>query len=136
MISNPPGRTARILIVEDDPLRAGGLVSCLEELGFGVAGVISTAVEADAIVSAERPDLALVNIGLSRPADNPGVVGALEQIHRLPCVFMIETDDNALRERMGISSPSAVVDIPLRPTQVLMAVEEALNRRRALRYAA
>jgi AmiR/NasT family two-component response regulator len=52
--------SARILIVEDEPLIAIDLEATLQTLGFDVCGCASNAREAVELATARRPDLVLI----------------------------------------------------------------------------
>ncbi len=131
-----PDRSVRILIADDDPLRGNGVANLLQEMGFDAVGPISTEAEAVALVKTQRLDLALVNPSLFRTGVGRAIARMLEQVQRLPCVFMVEADDHILKAELTGPYSSQFLDLPLRPTQVLLVVENALNRQLALNHAA
>ena len=65
MSSRPadPG-AATVVIVDDHKLFAEALKSALERLGMKVAGVATTAADAERVVGSTRPDIVLLDIGL------------------------------------------------------------------------
>jgi two-component system, response regulator PdtaR len=69
-----PG-SAKVLIVEDEPLAAEHTRSQLRRLGYAVAGIAATAREAVALTAALRPDVVLMDVQLVHAEsgrDDPG----------------------------------------------------------------
>ncbi|MBV8681949.1 MAG: PAS domain-containing protein [Caulobacteraceae bacterium] len=62
--SKPSGAPRKVLVVEDEPLIALELESCLEDLGFEVVGRCSTLAAAQAFVD-PPPDLAILDVDLA-----------------------------------------------------------------------
>jgi two-component SAPR family response regulator len=58
------GSAQRVLVVEDEPLIALELESCLEDLGFEVSGRCATLAEAYALAD-PAPDLAILDVDLA-----------------------------------------------------------------------
>jgi CheY-like chemotaxis protein len=120
-------RRARILIVEDDALVAAYIKDVLEETGFVVPGVASTAAEAFALVGATLPRLALVDIRLPGSLDGIQVACELLRRFKVPSIFLSGMDDPETAERARIAQPLGFLHKPFRPSQVFNALEQALS---------
>lgn len=120
-------RRARILIVEDDALVAAYIKDVLEETGFVVLGVASTAAEAFALVGATLPRLAIVDIRLPGSLDGIQVACELLRRFKVPSIFLSGMDDPETAERAQIAQPLGFLHKPFRPSQVFNALEHALS---------
>lgn len=98
----PPEMTSaperpRILIVEDDELVRDGVSSSLRALGYRVTAA-SDGTELDALLSVERPDLALLDVTLPVGPDGFELARRLRSASSVPIVFMTARDE--LDDRM------------------------------------
>jgi len=123
---NPATHRAHILIVEDDALVAAYIKDVLEETGFLVLGVASTAAEAFALVGDAPPRLALVDIRLPGSLDGIQVATELRQRFQIPSIFLSGMDDAETAERARVAQPLGFLHKPFRPSQVFNALERAL----------
>jgi two-component system, response regulator PdtaR len=122
-----PALPVRILVVEDDTLVAAYIKDVLEETGFVVSGVASTAAEAFALVDKIKPELALVDIRLPGSLDGIEFARALLTRYRVRSIFLSGIDDPATLERAKIARPLGFLQKPFRPSQVFNALEQALT---------
>jgi two-component system, response regulator PdtaR len=124
---NQCGKVIRILLVLDDQIFASFVACLLDDLRFDVAGIVSTDSEAAAIAHAQRPDLALVDIRRGRPMAGIEVARMLKQDFGVPSVFLTGSIDGKFKTEVQDAHLGALLDAPLRPSQALKAVEEALK---------
>src|SRR5690606_32025711 len=86
------GSMARLLIVEDNYVIAEAIRATLLDSGFDVIGATASPEQALDIAEHERPDLALVDVGLSadRPLKAEGVILAMRLRQRcgVPSLFV------------------------------------------------
>ena len=130
-----PGRSDRpaaapaacILLVEDDFLVGMEVETGLEEAGYEVAGVASTAEEAVALAEARRPALVVMDIRLAGHRD--GVDAALEIFATLGIrsLFASAHVDAGVRARAEAARPLGWVAKPYRVETLLAAVARALR---------
>lgn len=124
-----PARAPRpcILLVEDDFLVGMEMETGLEEAGFEVAGVASTAEEAVELAGARRPALVVMDIRLASRRD--GVDAAIEiyQSFGIRSLFASAHGDAQVRARAEPAHPLGWVAKPYRVETLLKAVEEALG---------
>ncbi len=121
---NQSNEQIRILLVVDDQIFASFVSCLLNDLGFGVAGVVSSASEAAAIAQSERLDLALIDIRRGGPTVGIEVTRILSGDFGVPTVFLTRSADD---KRKTEARDSLSGDASLRPSQALNAVEEALK---------
>ena len=123
--SEPP---AAILIVEDEALVSGLIREVLEEVGFAVAGIASTGVEAVALAAERIPDLALVDIRLAGPVDGIDVALQLRSRFGVRSIFLTGNADASTISRARTAEPLGFLEKPFRPSQVFKALQYALAR--------
>jgi two-component system, response regulator PdtaR len=121
---NQRGEEISILLVLDDQIFASFVACLFDDLGFDVAGIVSTDSEAAAMARSQRLDLALVDIARGRPMAGVEVARMLDRDFGVPSVFVAGSADDKFKTK---AHPGAFVDAPLRPSQALKAVEEALK---------
>jgi CheY-like chemotaxis protein len=124
----PSEPAAAILIVEDEALVSGLIRDVLEDIGFAVAGVASTGVEAVALAGAHIPDLALVDIRLAGPIDGIEVALQLRSRFGVRSIFLTGNADPATISRARAAQPVGFLEKPFRPSQVFKALQHALAR--------
>lgn len=122
-IAKPPS----ILIVEDEALIAANIEEVLEESGFRVAGVASSALEALSIADEQRPQLALVDIRLSGDMDGIELACRLRDEYAVPSIFLSGLFDSGITSRAERARPLGFLRKPFRPSQVFNAIERALS---------
>jgi CheY-like chemotaxis protein len=122
-IAKPPS----ILIVEDEALIAANIEEVLEESGFRVAGVASSALEALSIADEQRPQLALVDIRLSGDMDGIELACRLRDEYAVPSIFLSGLFDATITTRAERAHPLGFLRKPFRPSQVFNAIERALS---------
>jgi two-component system, response regulator PdtaR len=125
--SKGPALPVRILVVEDDALVAAYIRDVLEETGYVVPGVASTAAEAFALVAGMLPQLALVDIRLPGSLDGIEVARVLLERYHVPSIFLTGINDEATLERAKAARPLGFLHKPFRPSQVFNALEQALE---------
>ena len=119
-------RAASILIVEDEALIASYIQEVLEESGFVIAGIASSGPEAISLVSANRPDLALVDIKLAGPMDGIEVAQLMRSRFDVQSIFLSGICDPETMERAKRATPLGFLEKPFRPSQVFNALQRAL----------
>jgi two-component system KDP operon response regulator KdpE len=122
-------QAAAILLVEDDPAQRRALADILAARGYRVASAGSAA-EALGMLDAERPDLALVDLGLP---DLDGIELSRHIGLRIGCPRIILTaDDRGERIVEGLDSGADdYVLKPYEPEVLLARVRAALRRQLA-----
>jgi DNA-binding NarL/FixJ family response regulator len=79
----------RVVVADDSLLFREGLVRVLDELEFDVAGQVDNADDLLAMVAADRPDVAIVDIRMPPTRTDEGLRAAMEIGHRHPGVGVV-----------------------------------------------
>jgi diguanylate cyclase (GGDEF)-like protein/PAS domain S-box-containing protein len=117
----------RILIVEDERIVAADLAAVLRQLGYEVTGMAASADQALALVEADRPDLALMDIRIRGDRDGIDVAGVLRARFRIPVVFVSAFADDVTIERARQTQPFGYLVKPFSDRELRSAIEVALN---------
>ncbi|MCB1942950.1 MAG: GAF domain-containing protein [Candidatus Accumulibacter sp.] len=120
--------SARILIVEDDPLIARELVLRLTAMGYATAGPVATGDEAVAWAAREPPDLVLMDIVLPGAVDGIAAARVILDEQRLPLLYLTAHADEERFARARITAPYAYLIKPCNDRELQLAIELALQR--------
>ena len=118
--------TARVLIIEDEPIIAMDLQQLVESAGHDVVGVAASEEEAVAIAEMERPSLVLADVNLGQGGDGASAVERILARHAAPVIFV-----TAYPERLLTGSrvePAFVITKPFEPTMLAVATYQAVTR--------
>ena len=83
------------------------------------------------LVSANKPDLALVDIKLAGPMDGIEVAQLMRSRFNVHSIFLSGVADSETMERAKHAGPLGFLEKPFRPSQVFNALERALSERPA-----
>ena len=128
-VKDRKAKGARILIVEDDYFVAMEIEHQLQEAGFDVVGVASTAEQAIRIGAAERPQLVIMDIRLAGYRD--GIEAALELSSKfgIRSIFATAHGDSDTRRRAQLANPLGWLTKPYSASALLATVSAALAAR-------
>ncbi|MFW6076520.1 MAG: response regulator [Hyphomicrobiales bacterium] len=118
---------ARILVVEDDWFAGTDMQATLQEAGYAVPDLVTSANEAVEAAGAGKPDLILMDVRLAGSRD--GVDAALEIRRRfgIRCLFVTAYADSALRARAEAAYPIGWLTKPISGGALVAAVKGALE---------
>ena len=117
-----------ILIVEDEPLVALGMSVSLEQAGFRVVGVVSSATAAIESVSRLRPGMVLMDITLRGPTDGIEAARLLQEHFGVPVLFVTGQADMATKARaMAATRGCGYILKPFSGEQLTEAVSRAID---------
>jgi len=102
-----------ILIVDDDRTTASVMQLHLNNYGYHVAGVASSAKEAIKIAKDIEPDLVLMDIRLGEGADGIEAATAISKYMDVPIIFVTAHSDNDTLRRAKIVNPLGFINKPL-----------------------
>jgi two-component system, response regulator PdtaR len=124
----PLGR--RVLITEDNWLVAAEWRAALEDAGYEVVGMATSADEALELCREESPDLILMDIRLL--GDRDGIEAAQEarRLYEIPSVFVSAHDDSDVRRRAAEARPLGWITKPVlasRIPELLVQLARPLN---------
>jgi PAS domain S-box-containing protein len=121
---------ANILIVEDDFVIAKVLAESLQELGYQVAGIISTGEEAVERAAKVHPDLVLMDIRLKGEMDGIEAGEAISGDLHIPIVYLTAYSDERTVERAKITEPYGYLIKPFTDTELKTTLEMAIYKHR------
>lgn len=121
-------RSRRILVVEDEAVIALDIRKGLLDLGYLHVSVAETGEDALIKIAKEKPDLVMMDIGLSGAMD--GIDTALEikkAFPDLPVLFVTSYSNRMIREKADLANPSGYVLKPFSFEDLDRAIVRALE---------
>jgi CheY-like chemotaxis protein len=115
-----------ILVVEDEALIAMDLQALLEDAGYRVLGPANSSAAALALIDADEPDVALLDVNLGR-SDAFGVASILTE-RKTQVIFLT---GHTAHKLPPAHRHLPLVSKPYLPQVLLQAVERALEQREA-----
>ena len=116
-----------ILIVDDDRTTASIMQLHLNNFGYHVAGIASSAKEAIKVARDIEPDLVLMDIRLGEGADGIDAAMAISKHMDVPIVFVTSHSDSETLRRAKIVNPVGFINKPLRESDLKTTIEFAIN---------
>ena len=121
-------RGPRVLIVEDERVVATHVQRSLQDAGYVVTGIAANVAEATRLVSADPPDVALVDIRLRGGSEGFEIAEWLRVDNDVPVVYMTaHTDDDTLQRAARTGAYGYVVK-PFTIGEVKSALQVALYK--------
>lgn len=117
----------KILVVEDETITAADIEEQLTDFGYHVVGTARTCREAIRLVEQERPDLVLLDIQLAGKEDGIETAKQINQIVRLPVIFLTAHAEQATVKRAMQVHPAAYVMKPFRPEEFVINIDLAIH---------
>jgi PAS domain S-box-containing protein len=120
--------SAKIMIVEDEPITAEDLQEALIEMGYTVNAMVSTA--ADAIREAERtrPDLIIMDIHIRGDIDGVDAARTIRQRFDIPAVYLTAHADAETLSRAKLAEPLGYIIKPFQEPEMQATIEMALHK--------
>ena len=118
---------ARILVIEDEAIIGMLLSEVLEGMGHDVIGVVATEGAAIALAAEYRPDLLIVDAGLTS-GNGVSAVDTITAAHSVPHIF---TTGNALKVRL-LKPDAIVLEKPFHEAELADAIASALSQTQEL----
>ena len=118
----------KILIVEDEGLVADDIKQTLGNLGYAVAGVVTSGEKAVIKATEIKPDLVLMDIGLRGYMDG---IDAAQKIHdrlKIPVIYLTSYGDEGTVRRAMRTEPSRILSKPFNADDLSAAIEWALSQ--------
>ncbi len=124
------------ILIVDDERSVAMLINCtLQEAGYVVSGIASTAREAFDHAAVERPDLVLMDIGLGGEADGVEAARRIYFALDIPVIFLTGLMDDETFERARDAQPVGFLLKPFEPRSLRDAIEVGLDQYRRQRQA-
>jgi CheY-like chemotaxis protein len=118
-----------VLIVEDDPILSLDLAELLEEWNYGVCGIAGSAAAAVELASRHRPNLALVDVGLSGEMDGVDLAVRLRRDFALPSIIVTGSLSSELEARAMPARPAGFLSKPYMPWELEKILSDVRGQR-------
>lgn len=117
----------KVLVVEDDGLLALVIERMLLSLGYEVLGPCASGEEALALVAAERPHLALMDVRIQGEMDGIATARLLRERFDVGAIFVTGQIRAEVLARAGNLRHLGILTKPFSKTQLGEALESAVN---------
>lgn len=125
-------QSRKILIVEDENIIALDIRSMLEDLGYMVSDVVSSAEESIEKASKTRPDLVLMDVKLKGNLDGVSAGEEIIKQFQIPIVYLTAYSDQNTIKRISNGnngSQSAVINKPFDEEELQSIIDHTLTKR-------
>jgi len=116
----------KALIVEDEPLVAEDIASCVELMGYEAAFIAYSGEEAIQFLKENNVDFALLDITLSGDVDGIEVAKQFRETQRAPFLFLTSHSDHTTLERAKATRPSGYLVKPFDENDLKTSLEVAI----------
>ena len=118
-----------IVVVEDSPIVAAHIKSCLESMGCNVQGMFKSGEDAIQFLGHEpSPDLILMDVMLDGKLDGVETVEKIHSSYDLSVVYITALSDRESLKRMEATNPSGYIMKPFQEDHFTEVVENALRK--------
>jgi len=117
----------KIGIVEDELVIARTILSTLSELGYSHCGPAINYTEAMEMLDNNKPDLLLLDIQLSGKKDGIDVAQKINELYRIPFIFLTANSDAETIDRAKKVKPNAYIVKPFTKEELFAAIEIAFS---------
>jgi DNA-binding LytR/AlgR family response regulator len=117
----------KIGIVEDELVIARTILSTLDELSYAHCGPAINYTEAMEMLENEKPDLLLLDIQLSGKKDGIDVAQKMNELYKIPFIFLTANSDAETIERAKKVRPHAYIVKPFTKEELFAAIEIAFS---------
>ena len=120
----------RILLVEDEPIVAVGILNRLKKLGYEVTGMVTSGEDAILHAGRVRPDLVLMEIGLQGDMDGIDAAREIRARYHVPVVYLAAYADDETLQRAQITEHFGIILKPFGERDLRTAIVTAIQRHR------
>jgi CheY-like chemotaxis protein len=122
-----PASRARILLVEDEILTALDIEYIVQQLGYDVCGVVSSAPEAIQAAQDLHPDLVLMDIRLAHGTDGIQAAGEIRTRFGIASLYLSAHTDAATLTRAQATQPLGFIAKPYTQAQLETTLKAAIT---------
>ncbi len=117
----------KIGVVEDELVIGRTILNTLDELGYSHCGPAINYTEAIEMLEKDKPDLLLLDIQLSGKKDGIDVAEKLNDLYRIPFIFLTANSDGETIDRAKKVKPHAYIVKPFTKEELFAAIEIAFS---------
>ena len=116
--------TAKVMIIEDEPLIALDIEGLVSELGHDVVGIATTRKEANDLAQRTQPGIVLADIQLADGSSGIDAVNDILKTLDIPVVFITAYPERLLTGERA--EPTFLITKPFKPEMVKAVISQAL----------
>jgi DNA-directed RNA polymerase specialized sigma24 family protein len=116
--------TAKVMIIEDEPLIALDIEGLVSELGHSVVGIATTRKEANDLAQNTKPGIVLADIQLADGSSGIDAVNDILKTLDVPVVFITAYPERLLTGERA--EPTFLITKPFKPEMVKAVISQAL----------
>lgn len=117
----------KILVVEDEIIIADNICDALNDLGYQALEPAMNYTEAIAIIEAENPDIAILDIHLSGKKTGIDLAKRIREKYNFPFIFLTSNSDRFTINQAKEVSPPAYLIKPFSKEELYSSIEIALH---------
>ena len=121
----------KILIVEDESILALGLKKKLENLEYSVTDIAASGIETFNKVSANKPDLILMDIVIKGDIDGIETAAELNKTESIPVIYLTAYADDEILKRAATTEPYGYILKPYKEKELKANIEMAIYRKKS-----
>lgn len=118
----------RVLIVEDERIIAKGIEKRLMGMGYAVAGLACSGIEAIRMVAEVSPDVILMDISLGGGMDGVEAARVIRKVLDVPVIYLTAYSDPDTLQRAKLTEPHGYVIKPYEDVDLKTAIEIGLYK--------
>ena len=119
--------TARIFIIEDEPIVARNIANLLKTEGFEIAGVATNCNKAKEMISSNQPDLVICNLYLRFSERGSNLIKAIRMIGNIPFLFLSSFSHDIRLNKILQTKSEMYLSAPFSNEQLISAVKKLLG---------
>ena len=116
----------KILIVEDEPLVAQDIKSCLQRDGFLVVGIASRQDRAMDLLHSQAPDAVILDINLNGRMVGIDIAKKVNELYKIPFIFLTSYADKDTLDQAKLTLPFGYILKPFDANDLRTALEIAI----------
>lgn len=117
----------KVLLVEDDWIIAKEISCSLQDFGFELMGPYESGEEALANIAAIKPDIVLLDIGLSGELNGIETAQRIKTVFPVPCIFLTALADMATIDKAKLAGPYGYLVKPVSTETLYSTIEITLH---------
>jgi len=117
-----------VLLVEDEYLTRQALSDLLQEHDYAISGEAISAAEAISVLQERQTDIAILDITIKGGRDGIWIGNQIKEKYNIPFIYLTANGDRQTVERGIATQPHSYLLKPFNETNILTAIELALNR--------
>ena len=130
MSEKSEGRSAKILVVEDEAIIAKDMERRLKKNGYAVTSIAATGSDAVKRAGEDAPDLILMDIVLPGELDGIDAAGLIRTQWDIPVIYVTAYSGKEVLERAITTEPYGYITKPFEDSELCRTIEMALFKNR------